>query len=234
MSFVGFIRLMCGSQSIRFYRYPVIPSCYSYGTVYANNKYAYYSPYTKRRSYSMKKILMVVFAVIIGLALVTVSFAQTTAPTDTKAATGAAKEKATEKAKAAGEATKEKATKAATEKMAPEKAAPEKAAAPAPEKKAEKKATKEKVHQYTGEVTTMDAAAKTLTIKGKKGEKTFDVTDAKMKAEPKAGDKVMVKYTEKDGKMTAKSVAAAKAAKKAPKKAEKPAEKPAEAAPPAK
>ena len=80
-----------------------------------------------------------------------------------------------------------------------------------------------------GEVTAMDMAAKTLTVKGKKAEMTFDVTDAKMKAEPKVGDKVMVKYTEKDGKMVAKSVVAEKAHKKGAKKEAKPAEAPAPA-----
>jgi len=98
-------------------------------------------------------------------------------------------------------------------------------AAPAPEKK---------IQKFAGEVTAMDAAAKTLTVKGKKGDMTFDVTDVKMKAEPKAGDKVMVTYTEKDGKMVAKSVAAVKAPKKAAKKEAKPAEMPAPAPAPAK
>ena len=104
-------------------------------------------------------------------------------------------------------------------------------AAPAPEKKA---APKAKIQKFAGEVTAMDAAAKTLTVKGKKGDMTFDVTDVKMKAEPKAGDKVMVTYTEKDGKMVAKSVAAVKAPKKAAKKEAKPAETPAPAPAPAK
>ncbi len=104
------------------------------------------------------------------------------------------------------------------------------APAPAPEKKA---APKVKVKRYWGEVTTMDSAAKTLTVKGKKDEKTFDVTDAKMKAEPKAGDKVMVRYTETDGKMVAKFVAPVKAHKKAAKKAAAPAETPAAAPAPA-
>jgi hypothetical protein len=99
---------------------------------------------------------------------------------------------------------------------APEKAAP--APAPAPEKKAETKAAwKGKMHHFWGEVTAMDMAAKTLTVKGKKGDMTFDVTDAKMKGEPKVGDKVMVKYMKKDGKMVAKSVKM-----KGAKKAEKP------------
>jgi phosphoribosylformylglycinamidine (FGAM) synthase-like amidotransferase family enzyme len=86
---------------------------------------------------------------------------------------------------------------------APETAAP----APAPEKKAETKAAwKGRTHHFRGEVTAMDTAAKTLTVKGKKGDRTFDVTDAKMKGEPKAGDRVTVKYLKKDGKMVARYV----------------------------
>ncbi len=93
---------------------------------------------------------------------------------------------------------------------APQTTAP----APAPEKAT---APKAKMHHFKGEVTAMDMAAKTLTVKGKKGEMTFDVTDAKMKTEPKVGDKVMVKYSEKDGKMVAKYVGM-KGARKAMKK----------------
>jgi len=95
-----------------------------------------------------------------------------------------------------------------------------------PEKKVAKKAApKAKTHEFAGEVTAVDMAAKTLTVKGKKSEKTFDVTDAKMTAEPKTGDKVMVKYTKKDGKMIVKYVGM-KHSKKAEAKKEKPAEKP--------
>ncbi len=93
--------------------------------------------------------------------------------------------------------------------------------------KAEKKAPV-KVKQATGEVTAVDAKAKTITVKGKKGDVVIAVDD-KMIADVKAGDKVTAKYTEADGKNTAKSVkkAAAKMEKKADKKAE-PAVKPAE------
>ena len=59
---------------------------------------------------------------------------------------------------------------------------------------------------FAGEVTNMDTAAKTMAVKGKKGDMTFDVSGAKMKDEAKAGDKVTVKYTEKDGKKMASSV----------------------------
>ncbi|MCX5718248.1 MAG: hypothetical protein NTW44_08130 [Nitrospirae bacterium] len=110
------------------------------------------------------------------------------------------------------------------------KAAPaKKEAAPAPAekkaepaKKAEKKAA-EKVMQVTGEVAAVDAAAKTITVKGKKGDVVISVDD-KTLADVKAGDKVTAKYTSADGKNTAKAVKVKKAEKKA-EKAEKKAEK---------
>jgi Cu/Ag efflux protein CusF len=126
------------------------------------------------------------------------------------------------------------------------KAAP----APAPAKTAEKAVEKmapTKVKQVTGAVVAVDAKAKTVTVKGKKGDVTAMVDDktkimmgkdVKTLADVKAGDKVAVKYSEADGKMTAKSIAikpaekmmekkAEPAAKSAEKKAE-PAAKPAE------
>jgi hypothetical protein len=66
--------------------------------------------------------------------------------------------------------------------------------------------TKHKGMMFKGEVTAMDTAANMMTVKGKKGDMTFDVSSAKMKREPMAGDKVSVKYMEKDGKMMASSV----------------------------
>jgi len=104
-------------------------------------------------------------------------------------------------------------------------AAEEKKAAPAPAKKeaapAEKKMDKKaaaKVMQVTGEVAAVDAAAKTITVKGKKGDVVIAVDD-KTLADVKAGDKVTAKYTTADGKNTAKAVKKA-AAKKSEKKAE--------------
>ena len=103
---------------------------------------------------------------------------------------------------------------------------------PAAEKKAEPvKAAPVKVKQVTGDVTAVDAKAGTITVKGKKGDTTV-ATDAKTKimmgkdvkalADVKVGDKVMVKFSEADGKMTAKSVAIKSAEKKAePAKTEK-------------
>jgi len=80
--------------------------------------------------------------------------------------------------------------------------------APAPEKKA---APKVKTMSYNGDVTKVDAMAKTIVVKGKKGDMTFDVSMAKWKpykdmAEVKEGDPVMVRYMEKEGKMMASSV----------------------------
>jgi len=115
------------------------------------------------------------------------------------------------------------AEKAATPAPAEKKAAPaeKKEAAPA---KTEKKAPA-KVKQVTGEVAAVDAAAKTLTVKGKKGDVALmadDKTtvkvgkDKKALADVKAGDKVTVKFTEMDGKNVAKNivVSAAPAEKK--------------------
>lgn len=87
----------------------------------------------------------------------------------------------------------------------------------------EKKAVKAK--QVTGEVAAVDAAAKSITVKGKKADVTM-TADPKLLADVKVGDKVTAKYTVQDGKNVAKSIkkAAAKTdAKKAePAKAEKP------------
>jgi len=73
--------------------------------------------------------------------------------------------------------------------------------------------TKAKGMKFKGEVTAVDMAAKTMTVKGNDGDKTFDVTDAKMKGEAKAGDMVTVKYMEKDGKMMASWVGVDKTTK---------------------
>lgn len=85
-------------------------------------------------------------------------------------------------------------------------------------------APKAKIMRITGEITALDAKAMTLTVKGKKGDVSL-VADEKTKvligkevkglSDLKVGDKVTVKYTEKDGKMVAKSISA-KAAPAAP------------------
>jgi Cu/Ag efflux protein CusF len=68
------------------------------------------------------------------------------------------------------------------------------------------------VHKLAGAVLAVDAAAKTVSVKGSKAEVTFDVASAKWAGykaidEVKAGDKVSVKYVEKDGKMVATHIA---------------------------
>ena len=66
-----------------------------------------------------------------------------------------------------------------------------------------------KAMHVTGEVTAVDAAANTLTIEGKKGEVMLTITDktkfakGKTLADVKVGDKLTVKYSEKDGNMMA-------------------------------
>lgn len=88
-------------------------------------------------------------------------------------------------------------------------------AAPAAEKKEVAPAKKEVTKQVTGDVTAVDVIAKTLTVKGKKGDVVISVDDktkimagkdTKTLTDIKAGDKVTVKYTEADGKNTAKSI----------------------------
>ncbi|HQJ95030.1 MAG TPA: hypothetical protein PLT06_09385, partial [Syntrophorhabdaceae bacterium] len=145
----------------------------------------------------MKKIFMVMFALFISVAFVSMVFAQ--------------------------------AKPAATEKPAPAKEAPApEKAAPAPEKaeaKADKPKPKPKPAGFYGEVTNVDATAKTLTVKTKKDVVTFDLAKATFKgykdiSEIKVGDKAAVKYS-KDG-INVKKIAAAKPAKE---KKEKPAAK---------
>ena len=63
--------------------------------------------------------------------------------------------------------------------------------------------TKHKGMMFKGEVANVDMAAKMMTVKGKKGDMTFDVSGAKMKEKVKAGSNVTVRYMEKDGKMMA-------------------------------
>lgn len=81
----------------------------------------------------------------------------------------------------------------------------------------ETKHTKKAGHYVHGEVTAVDAAANTLTIKGKKGEVTLTIDDktkfhkGKDLADVKVGDKLTVKYSETDGKMVARSITKKKA-----------------------
>jgi hypothetical protein len=65
--------------------------------------------------------------------------------------------------------------------------------------------SKEKVMGFNGTVAAVDKIAKTIVVKGKEGEKTFDVSKA-TKAEILPGEVVTVKYMEEGGKMVASSV----------------------------
>jgi len=83
--------------------------------------------------------------------------------------------------------------------------------APAMEKKTEMKSEKAKTNGLTGEVTSVDAKAGTLTIKAKDKEVNLAADSKSTKAaleKLKVGDMVRVSYTEKDGKMIVSSVKA--------------------------
>ncbi len=77
---------------------------------------------------------------------------------------------------------------------------------------AEKKAEVKMMHQVTGEVAAVDAAANTVTVKKGKKEVVLHVTDktkmmhGKTIADLKVGEKVKAMYTEEEGKNTAKSI----------------------------
>lgn len=64
----------------------------------------------------------------------------------------------------------------------------------------------------SGEVTAVDPAANTITIKGKNGEVMLTTTEktrfaeGKSLADIKVGDKTSAKYSEKDGKMVASKI----------------------------
>jgi Cu/Ag efflux protein CusF len=106
------------------------------------------------------------------------------------------------------------------------------------------KSGKVKARPFAGEIMSVDVATKTIVVKGKKAEATFDLGDAKFaKAyrmeDVKPGDKVLVRFEEKDGKMIAKYVVKAvgkpkkveKKEEKADEKAAAATEKPASSAP---
>jgi hypothetical protein len=104
-------------------------------------------------------------------------------------------------------------------KAEPKKDAP--AAAPVKaEAKVEAKKEAPKVQEFKGDFVSADAKAKTFVAKDDKGEVTFNV---KKIAKFAAGDKIVVKYTEKDGKKVASSVKKAPAEKKVEAKKDVPA-----------
>lgn len=130
---------------------------------------------------------------------------------------------------------------AATKPAGPSATAPQKAADPvkeaAPAKKAAKKA---KAHQITGTVEAIDAAAGTLTVKGKRATLSLKAGEKAKLDGIKKGDKVLVRYTGdtavsvkkvKGAAMKSRTKKAAK--KKGEAKKEEPMKKDAAAAPPA-
>ena len=76
-------------------------------------------------------------------------------------------------------------------------------------------------NHFQGEVKAIDAKAGTVTVS--RGDKTF-TADEKLLSGVKVGDKISVKFTEKDGQLTAVGIKPAKAhhMKKEVKKAEEP------------
>lgn len=85
----------------------------------------------------------------------------------------------------------------------------------ASDEKGGNKKTRNRVKQITGEVTEVDGATKTLTVKGKKGVVVVALTDStkvtmdeavKTFSDVQPGDRVTVKYRESGGKPTAKSI----------------------------
>lgn len=106
-------------------------------------------------------------------------------------------------------------------------AADEMKATPAPTPA--KKMAPAKVKIVTGEVVAVDAAAKMITIKGKKGEVALSVEDkaAAKLADIKVGDKATARYKEIEGKNVATNVTKKAAPKKAAKKEAAPAAAPA-------
>ena len=96
---------------------------------------------------------------------------------------------------------------------------------------AEAKKEAPKAEEFKGDFVSADAKAKTLVAKDEKGEVTFNVNKI---AKFAAGDKIVVKYTEKDGKKVASSVKKAPAEKKVEPKKDAPAAAPAPAPAPGK
>jgi hypothetical protein len=179
----------------------------------------------------MKKALLVMFVLLIGVAFVSTGFAQDKPKTTTEKA-GAVAEKAVDKGKAAAEKVGEKAG-AAVDKMKPaEKPAAE--AAPAPDKAKEEKPAPKPKPAYkgmAGKVMAMDMAMKTMTVQDKKVDVKVDVSRPELKGyksleEIKVGDTVAVYYT--GDAVRIQKIKGAPAAKPAK------AEKPAKAAKPAK
>jgi hypothetical protein len=128
----------------------------------------------------MKKVLLAVLAVIVSVAFVVTVFAQDKAQDVTTGAAGIPV----------------KTSPGAKDRGAPSVAEGGDAVA----------AGAAKVMVFKGEVVRMDAAAKTIVVKDKQGEKTFAYEEVKDRGEFKAGDKVTFQYGKKDGKLWATNI----------------------------
>src|SRR5690606_26354691 len=121
----------------------------------------------------MKKVVLVVLAVLISVAFVTTVFAQGAKPgTETKPA-------------GKGPSPKDTGAPSVTKEV------PAAVAGAA------------KVQMYKGAVVSVDDVAKTIAVKDKKGENTFDVSAAKNVPKLKAGDQVSFQYIANDDKPVA-------------------------------
>jgi len=163
----------------------------------------------------MKKLFTMFLAVAFALSLACMAVAADNAAKPAKAA---------EKAATAAE---KSATKAEKSAVAAEKSAT-----------AAKKSAKAKSHQVTGTIEALDAAAGTVTVKGRKGNLDLKAGEKVKLGDFRVGDKVVVKYSEGTAQgmkaVKVKKAAAKAEAKPAEKKVEpKPAMPPATAPPPA-
>lgn len=61
-------------------------------------------------------------------------------------------------------------------------------------------------HSYKGKATSYDESGKSLVVSGKEGEKTFDLSRAKMDGAIRPNEDVVVKYDNEDGRLVASSV----------------------------
>ena len=61
-------------------------------------------------------------------------------------------------------------------------------------------------HTYRGDVVSYDRTANMLTVQGKYGERTFDISNAETSGVINRNERVLVKYSEANGQMVASSV----------------------------
>jgi hypothetical protein len=72
----------------------------------------------------------------------------------------------------------------------------------------------EKAMTFTGKVTAVNETDKTIVVKDKEGEETFDVSNVTKSSAVKSGHTAHVTYAEKEGQMVASSVSGVKTSMK--------------------